>query len=341
MAEAMRSVATVAAPISQSLSRAAIADADPVDRLARLLLVAVALDLIVTRVLVRLAIFVPKGEPWATLSVGLGRIGAAADALVPIAGLLLLGALLVRAGHAGEARRGEAALLLALAVVAAGGFALIYFPPRPTVVLVLALLVVAIAVGSAVRVRDADGPIVARIGLVALATSLAVMAIGQAVELAGTLGKSSGAFVLTSNAVGQMAFVGGAAIIGLAGVLDMTKPVQSRRRLLVAGVATAVLVLLAAARVPSSFGAIAIWSVGLAGAVPVPIVAVALGLAVAGLPVLHRRAPALAIGASIVLLSGYGLAASGLVLAGLLGLVIGSSTARPEPGLVRDPSPVP
>jgi hypothetical protein len=338
-AEATGSVAVGARTIARALPRDSVADPDVIDWLARLLLVAVALDLIVTRVIVRLAIFVPKGEPWATVSSGLGRIGAATDAFVPLAGLLLLIALLMRAGRAG--RRGEAALLVALAVVAAGGFALIYLPPKPVVVLVLDLLVVAIAVGSATRVRHADGPVVARVGVVVLAAAFAITAIGQTVELAETLGRSSGTFALACSTVGQLAFVGGAALVGLAGVLDMRHPVRSRGLLAAAGIATAALILLAAARAPSSFGAIAIWSVGLAAAVPVPIVAVALGLAVAGLPVLHRRAPALAIGASIVLLSGYDLAASGLVLAGLLGLVVGSSTAHRDPGLVRDPSTVP
>ena len=82
-----------------------------------------------------------------------------------------------------------------------------------------------------------------------------------------------------------------------------------------------------------------IWSIGLAGAVPAPFVAVALGLAVAGLPVLHRRVPALAVGASLVLVSGYDLAASGLVLAGLLGLIVVGSMPSPDPGIVPRQSP--
>jgi len=324
-------MAVGARTVGQARPRVSFADADSIDWLARLLLIAVALDLIVTRFVVRLAIFVPKGDPLAMLSVALGRIGAAIDAFVPLAGLLLLGALLVRVGRTG--RRGEAVTLVALAVVAAGGFALIHFPPRPAVMLVLDSLVVAIAVGAAIRARDARGPVVARVGLVALAAAVATAGAGRAVDLVGvTAGWGangpSGAFVLASVAIGQVAFVGGATLVGLGGLVGLRRSDPSRGRFAALGLASALIVLVAAAQAPATWGALAIWSIGLAGAVPAPIVAVALGLAVAGLPVLHGRAPALAIGASLVLLSGHDLAASGLVLAGLLGLVVARSTER-------------
>jgi hypothetical protein len=337
-------VAVGARTVARARPRASFVDAEAIDWLARLLLVAVALDLIVTRFVVRLAIFVPKGEPLATLSAALGRFGAATDSFVPLVGLLLLGSLLVRVGRTG--RRPEAVTLVALAVVAAGGFALIHFQPRPAVMLLLDSLVVAIAVESAIRVRATPGPVVARVGLVALAAAIVFAAIGRAVDLSGvTAGLSDRelgpTFALAITAVGQLTFVGGAALVGLGGVLDIRKTGPDRGRLLAVGVAAAVVVLLAAIRAPATSGAIVIWSIGLAGAVPAPFVAVAFGLAVAGLPVLHRRAPALAIGASLVLLSGYDLAASGLVLAGLLGLVVAGSTERSDPGLVQDWSPAP
>jgi hypothetical protein len=330
-------VAVGARTAARARPRASVADAEAIEWLARLLLVAVALDLIVTRFVVRLAIFVPKGEPLATLSAALGRIGAATDASVPLVGLLLLGSLLVRVGRTG--RRREAVTLVALAVVAAGGFALIHVPPRPEVMLILDSLVLAIAVEVAFRVRDTRGPVVARIGFVALAAAIAFAAIGRAVDLSGvTVGSSNrepgGAFTLAIIAVGQLAFVGGAALVGLGGVLDFRRTGPERGRIIAIGVAAALVVLLAALRAPATSGAIVIWSIGLAGAVPAPFVAVALGLAVAGLPVLHRRAPALAIGASLVLLSGYDLAASGLVLAGLLGLVVAGSIEELDPVLV-------
>lgn len=335
----MRSAVVGAVAAAPTRHRASFADAAAIVWLARLLLVAVALDLLVTRLVVRLAIFVPKGEPWATISGGLGRFGAATDALVPLVGLLLLGALLVRAGRVG--RRGEALILVALAVVAAGGIALIHLPSRQEVVLVIDSLVVAVAVGSAIRAHVAQGPVVARIGLVALAAAIALASIGHAVDLAGVPAESSGASALTLLAAGQLAFVGGAALVGLAGVLDMTRPGRFRGRLIAVGVAAATLVVLAASGAPATSAVIMIWSVGLTGAIPVLVVAVALGLAVAGLPVLHRRAPTLAIGTSIALCSGYSLAASGLVLAALLGLFVAGSTQRSGPGSAGGWSPAP
>ena len=335
-------MAVGARTVGRARPRASFADSEAIDWLARLLLVAVALDLIVTRFIVRLAIFVPKGEPLATLSAALGRIGAATDAFVPLAGLLLLGALLVRVGRTG--RRRDAVSLVALAVVAAGGFALIHVPAPPPILLVLTLLVVVIALESSIRARDARGPVVARVGFVALAAAIAIAAIGRAVDLFSVIAgwsqyEPGGAIALASNAVGQVAFVCGAALVGLGGVVGLRRRDQARGRLAALGLASTLVVLVAAAQAPAIWGALVIWSIGLAGAVPAPVVAVALGLAVAGLPVLHGRAPSLAIGASLVVLSGYDLAASGLVLTGLLGLVVAGSTERSDPGLVQDRSP--
>jgi len=330
----MHSAVVGARAVGPARHRASFADAAAIDWLTRLLLVAVALDLIFTRLVVRLAIFVPKGEPWATVSAALGRFGAATDAFVPLVALLLLGALLLRAGRAG--RRGEALTLVALAIVAAGGFALIHLPPRPVVVIVLDSLIVTVALGSALRARGAQGPVIARVGLVALAAAMTLPAIGHTVDLVSMLAELSGAIALTLLVAGQLAFVGGAVLVGLAGALDMISPGRFHGRLLVGGAAAAGLVVLAAVAAPETSGAIMIWSIGLTGAIPVPVVAVALGLAVAGLPVLHRRAPMLAMGTSIVLCSGYGLAASGLVLAGLLGLFVAGSAEHSEPGPAED-----
>ncbi|MEX1173109.1 MAG: hypothetical protein WEG56_10920, partial [Chloroflexota bacterium] len=67
--------------------------------LTRWLLVAVAADLLVTRFVVRLAIFIPKGEPWAAISAWLGRVGAMVDTLVPILAVLVLASMLSAAGR--------------------------------------------------------------------------------------------------------------------------------------------------------------------------------------------------------------------------------------------------
>ncbi len=309
-------------------ARLAPAEREAVDRLARWLLVAVGFDLIVTRFVVRLAIFIPKGEPWATASAILGRIGAATDALVPIVGLLLLGALLLRAGRLGD--RAEQTILVLIAAIAVGGLALVRLPPTPLVALGLDLLVAVVAVGAALRIgRDVHAPRVARLGIVSLAAAIALAALGRMVDLAAVVAAPEGASPsgtpgIAIGALGQLAFVAGAALVGLAGVAGLVSPGAPRRGLAI-GLAAALVVLALGLRAPAIWGALAIWSVGLAGIVPVPAIALAIGLAVAGLPALHRRTPASAIGASIVLLAGYGLAASGLALAGLLGLVVASA----------------
>jgi hypothetical protein len=316
-----------APPLARPAVPVARVTAEAVGRISLWLLAAVALDLVFTRFVVRLAMFIPKGEPWATMSAAIGRVGAAADALVPIVGLLLLGALLLGAGRVGG--RIERAILIGIGVVAAGGFALVTLPPTPAVVLAIDLLVALIALATGARsLARARLPAVASAGLVALAASLALAA-GARVVGAG----SGGSAGLAVDALGQLMFVLGAALVGLAGVAQLRRPEFARRGLVAAGLVAALVVLVAGTRSPLMLGALAIWSVGLAAAVPTPLVALALGLAVTGLPALHRRAPAAAVGASVVLLAGYGLAASGLVLAGLLGLVVaGSPPPSPDPG---------
>ncbi len=302
---------------------------DTVDRLGQWLLAAVAVDLLLTRFLVRLAIFIPKGEPWASIGAVLGRFGAVADAIVPIVSILMLVALLARAGR--RDRRDavlRVALLVALLVVAVTGIALAYLPASVLVVLLIDLLVVGIALAAGWRfVRDPGMPAGARIGLVSLALALALAATARVVEVAPALAGSHGAIwdsraSLWIGAVGQLAFVIGAAVIGLAGLIIARGRDQTGRRAMLAGLLAGLVFGLAAAFAPLTWGALVIWSIGLTGVVPAPVVGLALGLALAGLPALHRRARAVAVGASIVLISGYGLAASGLVLAGLLGLIV-------------------
>ena len=337
----MAATTTATAPaVATSRLGISLVGRDPVDELARWLLVAMALDLFVTRFLVRLAIFVPKGEPWATVAAGLGRVGAATDALVPIVGLLLLGALLLRAGRLGS--RAERAILVSLTGVAAGGLALVAFPPTPVVAIVLNLLVAATALGAAIRLfRDTRAPAIARLGLMSLGGAFVVAALGRVSDLAGVLagptgGWPDGSAGLAAGTLGQICFVGGAGIVGIAGIAWNARLRLSGRpdpRLAVAGVIAALVVLAAGSVAPATWGALAIWSLGLAGTTPVPVLALAAGLAVAGLPALYRRAPAAAMGGSIVLLAGYDLAASGLVLGGLLGLVV----ARSREAVAREP----
>ena len=300
--------------------RVPAARGDGITWLARLLLVAVAFDLVFARVVVRLAIFIPKEEPLAAVSAALGRLGAAADALVPLAGLLLLGGLLAAAGRTRD--RGEAAVLAAVAVVAAAGFALLLLPPSPAVLLVIDLLVAGAAIGCALRLVGAAGPVAARAGVVATAAAVATVAISRTVGLVDLGGGSAAQLTMPMAAAGQVAFVAGAGLIGIGGLGGAAGDILARRRALAVGTITGLAALTSALLAPAAFGALAIWSIGVAGAVPPLAVAVAIGLVVAGLPGLHRDAPALALGAAVVLLAGYGLASSGLLLASLLGLMV-------------------
>lgn len=300
-----------------------------IERLARWLLIAVVLDLLVTRLVVRLAMFIPRDEPWATPARMLGRLGAATDVLVPIVGVLLLGALLVRAARGGRVT--ERATLAAVAMATAGGFALVIVPPTPGLLLAIDLSVGIAAAGAALALRHQSvGPFLVRPGLLALAAALVLVAVGRTLGVAEAMGwpvaSGSGAAAGVVLSVGaQFAFVTGAGLIGMAGILaNHASGTVSRRRL---AIALAVVLVAAAAwvRAPASWDSLAIWSLGLSGAVPAVLVAVVLGLLVGGLPPLYRREPMIAVGASIILTAGVGLAASGLVLAGLLGLVVAGS----------------
>lgn len=300
-----------------------------VERLARWLLVAVVLDLIVTRLVVRLAMFVPKEEPWATMARALGRLGAATDALVPIVGVLLLGALSLRAARSGGTA--ERVTVVAVCLAATGGFALVVVPPTPGVLLAIDLVVGVAAIGAALGVaRLPLGSVLVRSGLVALATALALTAGARALAVIEAIGWPipSGWGAATGAVIdvwAQLAFVTGAVLVGLAGVLEgRTSRSPSRTR---AALAVGVTMVLLAAwlRAPASWDSVAIWGFGLSGAVPSALVAVVVGLLLAGLPPLHRRMPMVAVGASTVLAAGIGLAASGLVLAGLLGLLVAAS----------------
>jgi len=321
-----------------------------IDQLARWLLFVVALDLVLTRFLVRLAIFVPKDGPFATVAAALGRVGAAVDVLVPIVAGILLGALLLRAGRAGGAI--ERASLVGVMVVAVGGLALVVVSPAPMVVAVLGLLVGVVAIIAGLRLAANDAiPSGARIGLGLLAAAVACAAIAPALDasgiaatggLAGTgdVARPDGVSGLSLMIIGQLAYLAGAITVGLAGVLGAGRHGGLDRRTVSLAVLVATVLLAAATAAPSTWAALAIWSVGLSGVIPGYVAAIALGLVVAGLPAFHRQASTAAIGAAIVLLAGYGLAASGLVVASLLGLVVAGlpqlpGPASPDPHVVR------
>jgi hypothetical protein len=275
------------------------------------LFAAVALDLLVTRVVVRLAIFVPKGEPWASASAALGRAGAVTDALVPIVAIVLLGALALDAGRGSRIDR---LLVAGTAVVAATGLALVVATPAPPVAALTDALIAAVALVAVAAWRpSAAVPVAARVGVWLLALALAAAALGRWTAAGPVL-----------VGLGHAGFVGGAMLLGIAGLSTAVTGGWRRRdrAAVVAGLVIAATVLASDARASEHAGQLVIWSVGLAGVLPIAVVALAAGLAVAGLPALHRRTAHVAVGASIILLAGYGLAASGLVVAGLLGLLV-------------------
>jgi hypothetical protein len=181
---------------------------------------------------------------------------------------------------------------------------------------------------------------------VALATAVALAALGDVVQVSGILAQSepggpAAAGGLTIRTVGEAAFMLGAALLGLGGIVLLRRPRVGSRRAMAGGAFAACAIILAGTFAPASWGAILIWSMGLSGAIPSPILALALGLAIAGLPALHRTAPQLAVGAAIVLFAGYGLAASGLLLASLLGLLVSGSNSHAPSGPAWERSPTP
>lgn len=300
--------------------------AQMVTRISAWLLAALAVDLLVTRFLVRLAIFVPKGEPWSTLGSLLGRIGAATDALVPLVGLLLLVALLLEVGRRRDPRDGL--LLMGVAVVAAGGLAMVAFPPTPAVAFGLDLVVVLVALGAGLRLGGLPGvagPV--RVALVVLSLALALAAAGRLVghagwslPAAGSGGDAAPSLLLTG--AGEILFVAGAALLGLAGLVLSARRGLPVRGYVMGGLVVGIVTLAPALFAPGIWGSLLIWSLGISGWVPALVAAGAIGLAAGGLPALYRVAPGPSMGAAIVLFAGYGLAASGLVLAGLLGLIV-------------------
>ena len=81
---------------------------------------------------------------------------------------------------------------------------------------------------------------------------------------------------------------------------------------------------------PVVAGQLLIWSLGLPPVAPAVVIAAVAGLAVAGVSALPTEGRLAGTGLAVVLLAGYGLAASSLVLCGLLGLAVASHALRTE-----------
>lgn len=303
------------------------------------LLAAVGVDLLVTRLFLRLAIFIPKSDAAAGVVGLIARVAAIVDTLVPVVGVLLLGVLLASAGArpSAGARRPFAGAwrprlfwrlgLVATSGVAAGGFALTVLAPTPAGMVVLEGIVATAALLFAALAVRASAGLVVRIGLGALGVATALASLARVVEAAAVLSGTPAVAEpsLAIFLVGELTFTVGAITIGVAGLLAVPTGSRPFRIGTGAGILVGVALVGASLAVPATASIILIWSVGLvSGLVPLPLAALVAGLAVMGLVALGSERRDLVVGLGIVLLAGYGLAASGLVLAGLLGLAVAS-----------------
>ena len=316
--------------------------------LAAWLLVAVAAHLLLTRTLVRLVIFMPKSPVMAGVAQAMGWLAAAVDALVPVLGLLLLAVLLLNGGRTRAPLSWRAGLAFA-AAVAAGGLALLLVPPVPSGQLVVdALLLVslgALCLPALRAMARPAGPDVMAWGLsgftlLAVAGAASLAALARGVDAAGALGGGPGGPSLTIwlRAAGELAYLAGATLFGLAGLNEAARGRAVVRPRWIAVAAVAVVALLGASlAAPLSLGILLMWSLGLSGTFPVFLYAAVAAVAIAGGSALAGARREAAFGLAIALLAGYTLAASGLVLATLLGLALavpaiagaGKAAARP------------
>ncbi len=290
------------------------------------LLAVVAADLLVTRLFLRLAIFIPKSDDAAGVVGLVARIAAIVDTLVPIVAAVLLGALLMSAG-AWRPPLSWRFGLVATAGAAAAGVALAALAPTPAGLAVLEGLVAVAAVLLVVPgVRAADG-VAVRAGLVALGAATALAAVARVTDsgavLAGwpaLVGPS-----LTVFLAGEVTFVIGAMAVGVGGLRAAPPGSRFSRTGLVGGILLGAVLVGASLASPGTASMLVIWSIGLvSGLLPLALVAPIAALALAGLVCLRSVRRELALGLGVVLVAGYGLAASGLVLACLLGLALAS-----------------
>lgn len=322
------------------------------------LVAALAVDLVVTRFLLRLAVFVPKSDLAAAVVGPLARGGAVVENVVALLGLVILG-LLVGSSLGFDRRQpplpGRRGLawrigLAATMAVAGVGLVLLAVPTTPALVVGIgaAIAFAALAFLPAVlRGRDR----LEIVGLALLAGGLAAAGLGRALEAASGLSRSTdlgsgapssvlgdGAAAVAASlsnplgfdlpraalvvlAGGQAFYVLGAGILGLAWLAAAWRSTGRNRWLLSGGLAAAI-TLVALVRAPTTSGMLLIWTLGLTAAVPLLLVPLVLGLAVAGLGLQLTSAPRRAIGPAMILLAGATPATSSLLLAALLGLAL-------------------
>ncbi|HWP62994.1 MAG TPA: hypothetical protein VNO86_05945 [Candidatus Binatia bacterium] len=314
------------------------------------LAVALAVDLVVTRFLLRLAVFVPKSELAAAVVGPVARLGAVVENLVALLALAVLGLLVgaaVSRGHGPTTLAPPSSVvwrigLAATIVVAVGGLALLVAPPDPIVVAGLgaSLVVGVLGFGPAALVGRTR---LEALGLGLLAGSLLATGLGRGLAAGsilapGVLVSQAGAAAfdpghaspaLLAVLGGQLAFAAGALAVGLAG-LRASGGRRTGWRWLLLGILVSAVALVAVGRAPTTSGMLVIWTLGLSGVVPLGFVAAGLGLVVAGLgrslTVDRRRA----LGPTLIVLAGATPAASSLVLAALLGLALSGARSDVE-----------
>jgi hypothetical protein len=294
----------------------------PASAVAAWLLAATVLDLILTRLASRMMIFAPKDPALAGPAAAVGRLAAFADALVPLVGLVLLVALIDGARRPGTVDRIG---LTATAGVAVAGVLAIAAPPSPWMGAGAELLVVAALICFAtplMRSNRRASPL--NMAVLSLAGAAGLAALARVLEDLGAVGPGGGILVSETGlrAAGEVLFIVGAATAGWSGLRSARRAGAVPRLAVGAGAMVAVLVLGASTFAPSMTAMILIWSLGLSGALPAISYAAAAGLVTAGLPALAGKRRAAAVGLGIVLLAGNALSASGLLLAGLLGIAI-------------------
>lgn len=299
---------------------------------ARWLMIAILLDLVVTRFALRAAIFVPKDPAVAEVVAVTARLGAVVENLVALLALLLLVALTVAQARARSSVALRGGLVLTGAVAAAG-IGLLAWPASPAAAIVAWSLTLAAAASLGAATRGLPGMPLA-VPLALLAAAIGLPAGARVIEALAAAIPGAGAADLAADlaaglsAAGQLCFVAGAILAGLLGLRTAWRD-GSRRPIgqLAVGLAVAGVLLIFAAVRPAELNLLLIWSVGFALDVPPLVVALVTGLAVAGIAALARRNSATATGMAIVLAAGTGLAASSLLLAGLLGLAVAAGAA--------------
>lgn len=349
-----RARASSAREAAATVSRPSVASATLVPWTAAVwLAVALAVDLVVTRFLLRLAVFVPKSELAAAVVGPIARLGAIVENLVALLALVTLGLLVgaaVSRGHGPTAFAPPSSAvwrigLAATIVVAVGGLVLLVAPPDPILVAGLgASLVVAVLgfgpSGLAGRTR------LEALGLGLLAGSLLATGLGRGLAAGSSLAPGvlvsrvgAAAFepdhaspALLAVLGGQLAFAGGALAVGLAGLRAGGRRGTGWRWLLL-GILVSSVALVAVGRAPMTSGMLVIWTLGLSGVVPLGVVAAGLGFVVAGLGHSLTVDRHRALGPTLIVLAGATPATSSLVLAALLGLAL--SGARSDVDDVR------